>query len=50
MAHFAGQRNLPEEIAGKRFYEPGDQGYELTVRERLEAWWRKANEKPAGDG
>lgn len=26
-----------------RFYEPGDQGYEATVRERLEAWWGKAN-------
>jgi len=36
--NFAGQGNLPEEIAGKRFYEPGDQGYELTVRERLEKW------------
>ena len=40
--HFAGQQNLPDELAGKRFYEPGDQGYEQTVRERLEAWWGKA--------
>lgn len=37
--HFAGQQNLPEELRGKRFYEPGDQGYELTVRARIEAWW-----------
>jgi putative ATPase len=44
--NFAGQGNLPEEIAGKRFYEPGDQGYELTVRERLEKWWAgKRSEK-----
>ncbi len=40
--HFAGQRNLPDEIAGKRFYEPGGEGYEQTVRERIEAWWSKA--------
>ncbi len=40
--HFAGQRNLPDEIAGKRFYEPGGEGYEQAVRERIEAWWGKA--------
>jgi putative ATPase len=40
--HFAGQRNLPDEIADKRFYEPGDIGYEATVKERIEAWWRQA--------
>ena len=38
-AHFAGQHNLPEEIADKRFYEPGGEGYERTVRERIKAWW-----------
>ena len=37
--HFAGQQNLPDELAGTRYYEPGDQGYERTVRERIEAWW-----------
>ncbi|MEX2431260.1 MAG: replication-associated recombination protein A [Dehalococcoidia bacterium] len=42
--HFAGQRNLPDEIAGKRFYQPGDQGYEGTVRKRLEAWWGKTQD------
>ncbi len=40
--HFAGQQNLPEELAGRRFYEPGGEGYEQTVRERIEAWWGKA--------
>ena len=40
--HFAGQSNLPEEIEGKRFYQPSDQGYEVAVRERIEQWW-KAN-------
>ena len=42
--HFAGQRNLPEELAGRRFYEPGGEGYEQTVRERIEAWWGKAKD------
>ena len=40
--HFAGQQNLPEELAGRRFYEPGAEGYESAVRERIEAWWGKA--------
>jgi len=44
--HFAGQQNLPEELAGTRFYEPSDQGYEATVRERLNAWWRKDDRTP----
>jgi putative ATPase len=43
--HFAGQGNLPEEIKDKRFYEPGSLGYEATVRERVEAWW-KARQTP----
>jgi putative ATPase len=42
--HFAGQQNLPPEIAGHRFYEPSDQGYELTVAERLERWWRNTQQ------
>ena len=45
--HFAGQQNLPDELAGKRFYEPGDQGYEQTVRQRLEAWWGKVRREGA---
>ena len=38
--HFSGQSGLPDELQGKRFYEPSDQGYEATVKERLERWWR----------
>ena len=48
--HFAGQQNLPEELAGTRFYEPSDQGYEATVRERLNAWWRKDDRNPQSNG
>ena len=36
--HVADQEYLPSELEGRRYYEPGDQGYEQVVRERLEAW------------
>lgn len=42
--HFAGQRNLPDELGDRRFYEPGILGYEKTVKERLEAWWKVPRE------
>jgi putative ATPase len=35
-AHVA-QRYLPDGV-DERFYEPGDQGYERTIRERLDRW------------
>jgi putative ATPase len=31
------QEHLPEQIAGRRFYEPTDRGYEKSIRERM-AW------------
>jgi putative ATPase len=35
---------LPAALHGTRFYEPGDQGYERMVRERLRIWGeRKAS-------
>ncbi len=51
--HFSGQNNLPEEIADKRFYEPGELGYEATVKERLEAWWaskKRPHKQPSAEG
>jgi len=35
---------LPSSLAGKRFYEPKDLGFEATIRERLERM-RKARSK-----
>ena len=40
-SHFSGQRNLPEELRDKRFYEPGNLGYEAKVKARLEEWWKE---------
>ena len=43
--HFSGQRNLPDELIGKKFYEPSNQGYEKIIYERLNAWWGMASSK-----
>ncbi len=37
--HFVKQQNLPDSLQGKRFYTPGEQGYEKQVSERLKGWW-----------
>ena len=37
--HFAPMRNLPEGLKGRRYYTPGDQGYEREAAERLRRWW-----------
>jgi putative ATPase len=34
--HFSGQQHLPEKLAGRRYYLPGDLGYEQRIREWLE--------------
>jgi putative ATPase len=36
--HFVEQQNLPDSLQGKRFYQPGDQGYEKEVATRLQTW------------
>jgi putative ATPase len=42
--HAAGQTYLPESLAGARWYEPGSQGFEKTIAERL-AWWAEHKHK-----
>jgi putative ATPase len=32
------QQHLPDELLGKRFYEPKGEGYEAEVRRRMDAW------------
>ena len=46
--HFVEQQNLPDTLKGKRFYKPGELGYEKQVDERLKSWWRKKS--PPEDG
>jgi len=45
--HFAPSENLPEELRGTRFYEPGDLGSEKAIRDRLHEWWDGKYSKPA---
>ena len=37
--HFVKQQNLPTSLQGKRYYVPGDQGYEKEIADRLKRWW-----------
>lgn len=37
--NFTPTQNLPDSLKNRRYYQPGTQGYERTVRERMERWW-----------
>lgn len=37
--HFIKQQNLPSSLYRKRYYIPGDQGYEKEIADRLKRWW-----------
>ena len=37
--HFTPSENLPENVSGSRFYEPGELGAERQISERLRRWW-----------
>ncbi len=37
--HFVKQQNLPPSLQGKRYYIPGDQGYEKEIAAKLKKWW-----------
>ena len=37
--HFVKQQNPPSPLQGKRYYLPGDQGYEKEIADRLKRWW-----------
>ncbi|HSJ14718.1 MAG TPA: replication-associated recombination protein A [Longimicrobiales bacterium] len=41
---YAPQEYLPDELRGTHFYEPGELGFERTLRERLEAWRARVRE------
>ncbi len=44
---FTPMENLPESVRGHRYYRPGDQGYEIEVRERLRKWWGERSDRDA---
>ena len=45
--NFTPAENLPESVRGHRYYRPGDQGYEVEVRERLREWWGGRSDQDA---
>jgi putative ATPase len=45
--HFSPMQNLPDSLKGRRYYTPGDQGYEQQVADRLRKWWGTSKEEPA---
>jgi putative ATPase len=47
--NFVPMDNLPENLKGRRYYQPGDQGYETEVSQRLKNWWGDA-ERSGQDG
>jgi len=42
--HFVRQQNLPPSLQEKRYYIPGDQGYEKEIADRLKKWWGESRE------
>jgi putative ATPase len=46
--HFTPQQYLPDEVRGRVFYKPSEQGYEADVSERLKRW-REAQKKNPKD-
>jgi putative ATPase len=43
--HFVRQQNLPASLQGRRYYIPGDQGYEKEIADRLKKWWGESHEE-----
>ena len=41
--HFVKQQNLPSSLQEKRYYIPGDQGYEKEIADRLKKWWGESH-------
>jgi len=45
--HIVDQEHLPQALAGKKYYTPGEAGYEKQIQERLK-FWDEAKKKPKG--
>ncbi len=46
--HFVEQEHLPDSLKGKRYYEPGDQGFEKEIDGRLKRWRGQGKEPKGG--
>jgi putative ATPase len=43
--HFVEEEYLPENLRGRTYYHPTEQGFEKEIKSRLEYWRKKKNEK-----
>jgi putative ATPase len=43
--HFVEEEYLPENLRGRTYYHPTEQGFEKEIKKRLEYWRRKKSEK-----
>ncbi len=43
--HFVQQEFLPASLKDRRYYQPGQEGAEKEIKERLEKWWEKKWQK-----
>ena len=43
--HFVEEEYLPENLKGRTYYHPTEQGFEREIKKRLEIWRRKKGEK-----
>ena len=43
--HFVEEEYLPENLRGRSYYHPSDQGFEKEIKRRLDDWRRKKREK-----
>ena len=44
--HFVEEEYLPENLKGKTYYRPTDQGFEREIKKRLEHWRKKRTKRP----
>jgi putative ATPase len=46
--HFVEEEYLPENLRGRIYYRPSEQGFEIEIKKRLEYWRKKRNSKKEG--
>ncbi len=47
--HWVAQQYLPDQLQGTYWYEPGELGYERTIKERLDQWRKTLGEETMSD-
>lgn len=42
--HFVKQQHLPDELKGRKYYQPGKLGFEKEIARRLDHWWQNGED------